>query len=370
MKSYETVIGLEVHVQLNTLSKAFCPDPVAFGAAPNTLVSPISLAHPGTLPRLNKEQVKKAIQLGLALGSAISMQTDFDRKNYTYPDLPKGYQITQDHRPICIGGVLPVRVGDTWKNIRIHHIHMEEDAGKNIHDLDPEHSLVDLNRAGTPLLEVVTEPDLRSAEEVDAFMTAMRQLVRYLDVSDGNMQEGSLRCDCNVSIREAGSTVLNERCEIKNLNSMRFARQAVAYEVARQTAIVEAGGRVAQETLTFNPTTRETSPIRSKEDAIDYRYFPDPDLPPLQLDPNLIKSLEKQQPALPWELHQQLTEEQSISFEHASIITEEKGMADAFLNLCGTFENGALAANFFIQKVRPILAEATADFPLSSAQIM
>lgn len=369
MISYETVIGLEVHVQLNTQSKAFCPDPVQFGAEPNTLVSPISLAHPGTLPRLNREQVKKAIQLGLALGSSIALRTDFDRKNYTYPDLPKGYQITQDRHPICIGGVLPIRLGKLWKKIRIHHIHMEEDAGKNIHDLDPEHSLVDLNRAGTPLLEVVTEPDLRSAEEVDAFMTAMRQLVRYLDISDGNMQEGSLRCDCNVSLREQGSDALNARCEIKNLNSMRFARQAVAFEVKRQTAMMESGKKVQQQTLTFNPQTRETSPIRSKEDAIDYRYFPDPDLPPLRLDPDFIKAQETAQPGLPWELHAKLTNELGLSFDQATILTEEHTMADRFLALCGQYENPSLAANFFIQKVRPLLLENKNDFPLNEQQI-
>jgi aspartyl-tRNA(Asn)/glutamyl-tRNA(Gln) amidotransferase subunit B len=369
MISYETVIGLEVHVQLNTRSKAFCADPVQFGAEPNTLVSPVSLAHPGTLPRLNKEQVKKAVQLGLALGSSISMWCDFDRKNYTYPDLPKGYQLTQDHQPICIGGLLPVRIGDTWKKIRIHHIHMEEDAGKNIHDLDPNYSLVDLNRAGTPLLEVVTEPDLRSAEEVDAFMTAMRQLVRYLDISDGNMQEGSLRCDCNVSIREKGSTELNSRCEIKNLNSMRFARQAVAYEVKRQISIVEAGGIVEQQTLNFNPETRETSPIRSKEEAIDYRYFPEPDLPPVKLTPEFIKQLESTQPALPWELHGKLVEEMGLSFDQATLLTEESAMVEKFLSLCGNYPNKELATNFFIQKVRPFLLENDFSFPIQAGSI-
>lgn len=205
---YETVIGLEIHVQLSTKSKAFCADEVRFGAAPNTQVSAISLGHPGTLPRLNRQQLDFAVRLGLALNSEINLRNCFDRKNYFYADLPKGYQITQDNEPVCIGGSIPIQLGKEVKHIRIHHVHMEEDAGKSMHDSDDPHSYIDLNRAGTPLLEIVTEPDLRSAEEVDALMTAMRQLVRYLDISDGNMQEGSMRCDCNVSIRPWELTIL------------------------------------------------------------------------------------------------------------------------------------------------------------------
>ena len=228
---YETVIGLETHVQLSTHSKAFCGDDASFGGEPNTHISPVSLGYPGTLPRLNKRQVEFAVKLGLALGSKINLVNSFDRKNYFYADLPKGYQITQDRQPICMGGQLKISVEGQEKAVRIHHIHMEEDAGKSMHDTDGPYSLIDLNRAGVPLLEIVTEPDLRSAEEVDAFMTAMRQLVRYLGISDGNMEQGSLRCDVNVSIRPEGSTKFGERCEIKNLNSMRYARRAIAYEV-------------------------------------------------------------------------------------------------------------------------------------------
>jgi len=241
---YETIIGLEVHVQLATHSKAFCGDDTTFGGAPNTHISVISLGHPGTLPKMNKKQIEFAVRLGLALGSKINPRNTFDRKNYFYADLPKGYQITQDNEPICIGGALEIKVGEERKQIRIHHIHMEEDAGKSIHDIDPKHSLIDLNRAGVPLLEIVTEPDFRSPEEVDSFMTGMRQLVRYLEVSDGNMEEGSLRCDCNVSVRKKGDTQLNERCEIKNMNSMRFARQAIQYEQKRQIDLMEKGERV------------------------------------------------------------------------------------------------------------------------------
>jgi aspartyl-tRNA(Asn)/glutamyl-tRNA(Gln) amidotransferase subunit B len=366
MKSYETIIGLEVHVQLNTRSKAFCSDPVQFGATPNTLVSPISLAHPGTLPKINKEQVNKAIQFGLALDSSISLRTDFDRKNYFYPDLPKGYQITQDLHPICIGGSLMIRMKEAWKRIRIHHIHMEEDAGKSMHDQDENYSLVDLNRAGTPLLEIVTEPDLRSADEVDAFMSGIRQLVRYLDISDGNMQEGSLRCDCNVSIRPIGSNELNARCEIKNLNSMRFARQAVAFEVQRQTELVENGIEVQQQTLTFDPATRTTSPIRSKEDAIDYRYFPDPDLPPLKINPVQIEKLKENQVILPWEYHQTFTE-WGLSFDDATILCEERETAAHFSLLANDYNYPGLMANCYIQKIRPWLSEnklGPEEFPI------
>ncbi|RMF29385.1 MAG: Asp-tRNA(Asn)/Glu-tRNA(Gln) amidotransferase subunit GatB, partial [Bacteroidetes bacterium] len=264
---YETVVGLEVHVQLHTRSKAFCGDDASFGASPNTQVSPISLGHPGTLPRLNARQVEYAVRLGLALGCEINLRSRFDRKHYFYTDLPKGYQITQDAEPICQGGALPIRTPKGWKPVRIHHIHMEEDAGKSIHDQDPQYSLIDLNRAGVPLLEVVTEPDLRSPEEVEAFMSAMRQLVRWLGISDGNMQEGSLRCDVNVSVRRRGTEALGARCEVKNLNSMRFARKAIEYEVRRQIALLEKGLRVEQTTLHFDPRTGRTSPLRDKEDA-------------------------------------------------------------------------------------------------------
>jgi len=280
---YETVIGLETHIQLNTNSKAFCGDDTGFGAEANTHISAISLGHPGTLPKLNATQLQSAIKLGVALNCRINQNNFFDRKNYFYTDLPKGYQITQDNQPICIGGSFKVKVGDTYKEIRLHHIHMEEDAGKSIHDLAPKHSYIDLNRAGVPLLEIVTEPDFRSAEEVDAFMNGMRQLVRYLGISDGNMERGQMRCDVNVSVRKKGTTEYGERCEVKNLNSMRFARNAIKFERKRQIDLLESGGKVVQSTLNFNPSTGETTPLRTKENANDYRYFPDPDLPPMRL---------------------------------------------------------------------------------------
>lgn len=369
---YETVIGLEVHVQLATKSKAFCSDDTTFGAEPNTHVSTISLGHPGTLPRLNKKQVEYAVKLGLALGCEISPTSYFDRKNYFYTDLPKGYQITQDRLPICIGGHLEIKVNGERKKIRIHHIHMEEDAGKSIHDQDPKNTLVDLNRAGVPLLEIVSEPDLRSAEEVDAFMSGMRQLIRYLEISDGNMQEGSMRCDCNVSVRKKGDEQLGNRCEIKNLNSMRYARKAIAFEVKRQIDLIEAGGKVLQETLNFNPSTGVTTPIRDKEDAHDYRYFPEPDLPPVVLSNAFIKDLEKDQPALPLELFDKMIRDFHLSEYDANLLTEEKATASFFLEMSKYSKNYKAVANLIINKINPYVAEegiSMKDFPIGMASL-
>ncbi len=371
-EQYETVIGLEVHVQLATLSKAFCADDASFGGEPNTHVSAISLGHPGTLPRLNKKQVDYAVRLGLALGCRINTRNTFDRKNYFYADLPKGYQITQDKQPVCIGGALPIKLGESWKNIRLHHIHMEEDAGKSIHDQNPRFSFIDLNRAGVPLLEEVTEPDLRSAEEVDAFMSGMQQLVRYLGVSDGNMEEGSMRCDCNVSVRRKGDPQLGERCEIKNLNSMRYARRAIAYEVKRQIDLIEAGGKVAQETLHFDPETGITSPLRSKEDAHDYRYFPDPDLPPVLLTAEWIAEQERALPALPWQLYARFRNEYQLSDYDATLLIEDAGTAAYFLDLCAHTPHKKAAANLIINKIIPWRRETGAElagFPLALSSL-
>lgn len=370
MKNYETVIGLEVHLQLSTKSKAFCSDDASFGGSPNSHVSAISLAHPGTLPRLNEAQVRFAVRLGLALGCRINLESRFDRKNYFYTDLPKGYQITQDQLPICVGGRLPIRVGEVWREVSLHHIHMEEDAGKSIHDLDPESSLIDLNRAGVPLLEIVTEPDLYSAEEVDAFMTGMRQLARYLDISDGNMQEGSMRCDVNISLRQKGSKALGERCEIKNLNSMRFARQAIEFEASRQAALLEQGEPVIKQTLKFDPNTGVTRPLRGKEDAHDYRYFPDPDLPPVVLTKAFIEEQKGLLPVLPWELYEKFKNEYGLSEYDANLLTQEPELAQYFLSLCTMTKNFKAAANLLINKVNPWLNEngiEVAKFPVTPA---
>lgn len=370
--AYETIIGLEVHVQLATESKAFCGDDASFGGEPNTHVSAVSLGHPGTLPKANGRQIELATRLGLALGCKINTHNAFDRKNYFYADLPKGYQITQDKAPICIGGSLSIKIGTTWKSIGIHHIHMEEDAGKSIHTMAPRHSFIDLNRAGVPLVEIVTEPDLRSGEEVDAFMTAMRQLVRYLEVSDGNMEQGSLRCDVNISIREQGATILNDRCEVKNVNSMKFARQAIDYEVWRQIGLVEAGGKVKQQTLNFDPNTGVTSPLREKEDAHDYRYFPEPDLPPVVLSSSYIDGVKAQLPILPEAMHRDLMEKYQLSDYDANIISEEKATGLFFLNLVQHTSNFKAAANLVINRILPWCQEvkhSLAQFPLPPQQL-
>lgn len=364
---YETVIGLEIHVQLSTHSKAFCGDDTRFGGEPNTQVSAISLGHPGTLPRLNKKQIEYAVRLGLALGSEINRTNAFDRKNYFYADLPKGYQITQDRLPVCVGGTLELKVGEERKTIRLHHIHMEEDAGKSLHEDDPLHSFIDLNRAGVPLLEIVSEPDLRSAEEVDAYMSAMRQLVRYLDISDGNMEQGSMRCDCNVSVRPKGANYLGERCEIKNLNSMRYARRAIAYEVKRQIDLLEAGGKVEQQTLNFDPATGVTAPLRDKEDAHDYRYFPEPDLPPIVLEEAFIQKIRNGMPALPWELFKRFTTEFELPAYDAELLTAEKTTADFFLELSQHTSNYKAASNLIINKIAPYCSKEgidILDFPV------
>jgi len=369
---YETVIGLEVHVQLSTASKAFCGDDARFGGDPNTHISTISLGHPGTLPMLNKKQVEFAVRLGLALGSEINQTNNFDRKNYFYADLPKGYQITQDLKPVCVGGGLDITTEVGTKRIRLHHIHMEEDAGKSIHDMAPRSSWIDLNRAGVPLLEIVTEPDMRSATEVDVFMTRMRQLVRYLEVSDGNMQEGSMRCDCNVSVRLKEATTYGERCEIKNLNSMRYARQAIKYEVKRQIDLLESGGKVEQQTLNFDPATGVTTPLRSKEDAHDYRYFPEPDLPPVIVSDADLSEIKSKLPPLPWELESYFQSDLGLSSYDTKILTEEKATGLYFKALTQHTQNTKGAANLVINKILPHCQEHginIQDYPIGHTQL-
>lgn len=357
--AYETVIGLEAHVQLNTRSKAFCGDRNEFGGSPNTHISTVSLGYPGTLPRLNETQLKHAIKLGLALDCEINRNSTFDRKNYFYADLPKGYQITQDKAPICLGGQLPVRLSDgRTKNIRIHHIHMEEDAGKSIHPPhDKAHSHVDLNRAGTPLLEIVTEPDLRSAEEVEAFMNGLRQLVRYLGISDGNMQEGSLRCDVNISVRPLGSETFGTRCEVKNMNSMKFARKAVEFEVERQIELIESGGQVKQQTLQFDPVKGTTSPLRDKEDAHDYRYFPEPDLPPIKLTMTDVEAVLAEVGQCPWQAYEELKIQYALSDYDAKLISNDRLEYELYKTHAEATDDKQGLAKLFLNKLLPYLAE-------------
>lgn len=327
---YETVIGLETHIQLGTASKAFCADAAAFGGAPNTHTGIISLAHPGTLPRLNKKAVEYAVKLGMALGCEINRRTSFDRKNYFYADLPKGFQTTQDRAPVCLGGSIALKVQGGQRNnplIRIHHIHLEEDAGKSMHDQAPDHSFIDLNRAGVPLLEIVSEPDLRGPEEVAAYMEEMRRLVRWLGISDGNMEEGSMRCDVNISIRPQGSSTFGNRCEIKNMNSMRFAKRAIEFEVNRQIAIVEAGGKVFQETRGFDAADGTTYSLREKENAHDYRYFPEPDLPPVVLSEQYLSDIRQEMPQLPAELEALFLETFGLPAYDAEQLTQDHATA-------------------------------------------
>lgn len=359
-ENYEVVIGLEVHVQLATKSKAFCSDSTGFGGLPNTHVSPISLGHPGTLPRINEKQVQFAVELGLALGCEINRVNRFDRKNYFYADLPKGYQITQDAEPICIGGQLGP--------IRLHHIHMEEDAGKSMHSEEGPFSVIDLNRAGVPLLEIVTEPDFRSAEEVETFMLDMRRMVRYLGVSDGNMEQGSMRCDCNVSVRKKGDLKLGERCEIKNLNSMRYAKKAIEYEFNRQVQLIENGESVVRQTLHFDPQSGITTPIRDKEDANDYRYFPDPDLCDILISEDFLDHIKANMPLLPEQMRNRLIQEYHLSEYDANLISEDPEVAHYYLSLVSDIGDFKALSKLLINKIIPYCNESKfsiTNFPLS-----
>lgn len=366
---YELVVGLEVHAQLSTLSKAFSSDSAAFGAEPNHHVSPVSLGHPGTLPRINKKMVEYAVKLGLACNCTINLNNTFARKNYFYADLPKGFQTTQDQQPICLGGGVTVKLADgTSKTIAIHHIHMEDDAGKSSHDQHDHYSLIDLNRAGVPLLEIVSEPDLRSAEEAGQFLTEIRRIVRYLDICDGNMEEGSMRCDANISVRLKGATQYGNRCEVKNLNSIRNVQRAIEHEFARQVEVIEAGGHIDQNTLNFNADTGETSVLRSKEMANDYRYFPEPDLLPVQITETMLQHIRKNMPALPNQLFEKYTTQLGLSDYDASVIIADKEFAAYFEALIQHTANYKSAANWVMGAVRSYINDNSigiSDFALS-----
>ncbi|MGY3213196.1 Asp-tRNA(Asn)/Glu-tRNA(Gln) amidotransferase subunit GatB [Mucilaginibacter sp. HD30] len=357
-EKYELVVGLEVHAQLSTQSKAFSSDSAAFGAEPNHHVSAISLGHPGTLPRINKRMIEYAVKMGLACNCTINLNNHFTRKNYFYADLPKGYQISQDQQPICLGGAVTVKLSDgTVKDIAIHHIHMEEDAGKSMHDSVCDDSFIDLNRAGVPLLEIVSEPDMRSAEEAGQYLTEVRKLLRYLDVCDGNMEEGSMRCDANISVRLRGATEYGNRCEVKNLNSIRNVQRAIEHEFERQVRVIEAGGHIDQNTLNFNADTGETSVLRSKEMANDYRYFPEPDLMPLVLDEAFVDSIRQTLPALPHQLHKKYTEQLGLSEYDASVITADKELALYFEELIKHTANYKAAVHLLMGPVKSHLNE-------------
>ena len=358
---YELVSGLEIHVQLNTCSKIFSADSASFGAGPNEHISTVSLALPGALPKLNKEVVAKAVRMGLALNCTINQLNYFDRKNYFYADLPKGYQITQDNLPICQNGFIDLLLKDgSTKRVGINRIHLEEDAGKSLHDQDPFFSFVDLNRAGVPLIEIVTEPDIRSAEEASVLLTELRKLVRYLDVSDGNMEEGSLRCDANISIRPVGAEDFGTRCEVKNLNSIRNVRRAMDFEFKRQVDLLTQGGSIVQSTLTFDPD-KGTSPMRTKEMANDYRYFPDPDLAPIYISDEWLQSLKADMPALPAEVIEELIGRCGVSRSEATIIAIDTDLLSYFNQAGKAVKNEKSLINWLVGPIRALLSERGTD---------
>jgi len=352
---YEAVIGLEAHVQLQTKSKIFCSASAEFGGEPNEYVDPYTLGLPGALPVANKQAVNFAIMLGIALNCEIRKENRFARKHYFYPDLPKGYQISQFEEPICERGSLTVYLEDSFRTIGITRIHMEEDAGKNIHDSRTNASLIDLNRAGVGLLEIVSEPDIRSPAEAAAYLKALRQVVRYLGVSDGNMEEGSLRCDANISLRPVGELKFGTRTEVKNINSFRFVERALEYEIARQLAILKSGEKVLQETLNFDSVSETTKSIRSKEESADYRYFPDPDLPPLLIEDSWVAEIKLTMPKLPEELKKELVESYGLSSYDAQVLTVERSHAEYFHKVFNVCSNAKAACNWITSELFGIL---------------
>jgi aspartyl-tRNA(Asn)/glutamyl-tRNA(Gln) amidotransferase subunit B len=355
---YEVVIGLEVHAQMLTKTKAYSNDVNEYGSAPNSNISVVTLGHPGTLPVMNKKTIEFAIKLGLACDAHIAPAQHFARKNYFYPDLPKGYQITQDTTPICTGGHVIIRTDDgTEKTIGLTRIHMEEDAGKSIHDVDVYDTLVDLNRAGTPLLEIVSEPDMRSSMEAYHYLTEVRKLVRYLDICDGNMEEGSLRCDANVSVRLVGVSEFGTKVEVKNMNSIRNVQRAIEFEITRQIEVLEEGGSLSQETRAFDALKGITISMRSKEAANDYRYFPEPDLPPITITQKQIETVAQEMPALPRALFQRYTKEYGLSEYDAYNITDTKGIAIYYESILVHTKNYKSAANWLMGDIKSYLNE-------------
>ncbi len=371
--TYQVVVGLEIHAQLLTNSKAFCPETFEYGGEPNTRVSVVSLAHPGALPSVNWECVRKAIKVGLATHCTINETTWYARKNYFYPDLPKGYQITQDTTPFCVNGFIDIRKKDgSIKRIRIQRIHMEEDAGKSIHDQDLYDSLIDLNRCGVGLIEIVSAPDLRSAEEAAIYLTEIRKLVRYLEVCDGNMEEGSLRCDANISIMPINSSEFGQRVEVKNINSISNVARAINYEIERQTAIVAAGGKVIQETRSWDSVTGKTVSLREKEGADDYRYFPEPDLLPVVIHQQLLNAIAAELPELPEALFKKYTQVFGLPEHDAILLTEQKEFAQYYEQTLKFLPNYKLVSNWLNGPVKSYLNEYIIDinqFPITPEKL-
>jgi len=357
-EKYKAVIGLECHIQLSTKTKMYSSDISEYGAMPNKNISVVTLGHPGTLPKVNKRAIEFAVKLGIATHSKIREENQFARKNYFYADLPKGYQITQDKTPICNGGFVEIKLKDgSTKSINLTRIHMEEDAGKSLHDIDPFETLIDLNRAGTPLLEIVTEPDFTGGEDAYAYLTEIRKLVRYLDICDGNMEEGSLRCDANISVMLKDAKEYGKKVEVKNMNSFRNVQRAIDFEIKRQIDAIEAGEEIAGETRSFDAINGVTFSLRSKENANDYRYFPEPDLQPVIVTESYINKVKSEIPELPNDLMKKFINEFGLSEYDATNLTELKGIALYFNELINYTKNYKSAANWIMGSVKSYLNE-------------
>lgn len=358
---YQLVVGLEVHAQLLTNTKLFSGDRTTFGAEPNTHISPITLAHPGTLPKLNKTAVEYAIKMGLACNCSITRTNYFERKNYFYPDLPKGYQVSQLATPICVGGFVEVKTSLGNRKIELNRIHLEEDAGKSIHDLDPGNTCVDFNRAGVPLIEIVTEPVIHHAEEAYAYLTELRKRLRYLQICDGNMEEGSMRCDANISIRPIGDTALGTKVEVKNLNSIRNVKRAIEIEFERLASILDNDGRITQETRSFDANTGTTFSLRTKEEANDYRYFPDPDLSPFIVSDEMLSAIAEKQPMLAEQRVEKYMQTLYLPEYDARVITDERESAEYFEAIIEHTSNFKAAANWMIGPIKAFTNENNID---------
>ncbi|MCY7420380.1 MAG: Asp-tRNA(Asn)/Glu-tRNA(Gln) amidotransferase subunit GatB [Chitinophagaceae bacterium] len=359
---YQIVIGLEVHAQLITKSKLFCGDSAAFSTNPNSHISPITLAHPGTLPKMNTKAIEYAIKLGLALHCQIEQHNYFARKNYFYPDLPKGYQVSQHTTPICKNGFVTIKVNDVERNIRLNRIHMEEDAGKSLHDVDENYTSIDLNRAGVPLLEIVSEPDMHSSDEAFAYITELRKIVTWLGICDGNMEEGSMRCDANISIRLQGETKLGTRVEVKNLNSIRNVKRAIDIEVERLIGLVENNQPIIQETRSYDADNNSTFSLRSKEDADDYRYFPEPDLAPFHITDEYLVQIKKELPVLPNDLKRRYTNELKLSEYDTSVLCDDKDQSAYFEQVIKYTDNYKAVANWLLGPVKSHLNDSNITY--------
>ena len=371
-EKYEAVIGLEVHTQLLTKSKFFCGDSTTFGAPPNSHISPVSLAHPGTLPKMNKKVIDYAIRLGMVLHCDIERNNYFARKNYFYPDLPKGYQVSQHTTPICRNGYVTIWTDNKERDIKLNRIHIEEDAGKSLHDVDENYTCIDLNRAGVPLLEIVSEPDMHTAGEAYAYVTELRKLVRYLGICDGNMEEGSMRCDANISIRLKGEVNLGTRVEVKNLNSIRNVKKAIEFEIDRLIRLSENNEEIMQQTRSFDAETGTTFTLRTKEDANDYRYFAEPDLTPFFITDEMLAFSKKSIPTLPKELEKKYRDTFGLSAYDARLLCEDRSSSDFFESVIQHTNNYKAAANWMLGPVRSYLNENNiefAEFPLPAKNL-